>query len=178
MAILGQLFLTFIFIGILNFGGGYAMIAFIQNQVVDVHGWLTVQEYTDMLAISQSTPGPVAVNTATYTGFKIGGIPGALLATFGLVVPAYFILLGLMYLLRHNPDNPTMRQIISGVRPMVVALTAGSAVVLAFENITSLYELALFLLSLLLLRKFNLNPIILVSVFGLWGIAYANLFEA
>ena len=98
MQILLQLFLTFVFIGILNFGGGYAMIAFIQNQVVDVHGWLTLQEYTDMLAISQSTPGPVAVNTATYTGFKIGGLPGALLATFGLVVPAYFIILGLMYI--------------------------------------------------------------------------------
>ena len=69
MQILLQLFLTFVFIGILNFGGGYAMIAFIQNQVVDVHGWLTLQEYTDMLAISQSTPGPVAVNTATYTRF-------------------------------------------------------------------------------------------------------------
>lgn len=175
MQILLQLFLTFIFIGILNFGGGYAMIAFIQNQVVDVHGWLTLQEYTDMLAISQSTPGPVAVNTATYTGFKIGGLPGALLATFGLVVPAYFIILGLMYILRHNPDNPLLRQIISGVRPMVVALTAGSAVLLAFENIGSFYELALFLLAFLLLRCFKLNPIILVSVFGVWGIVYAHI---
>ena len=71
-----------------------------------------------------------------------------------------------------------MRQIISGVRPMVVALTAGSAVVLAFENIKSLYELALFLLSFLLLRKFKLNPIVLVLTFGIWGIAYANLFGA
>ena len=176
MQILLQLFLTFVFIGILNFGGGYAMIAFIQNQVVDVHGWLTLQEYTDMLAISQSTPGPVAVNTATYTGFKIGGLPGALLATFGLVVPAYFIILGLMYILRHNPDNPLLRQIISGVRPMVVALTAGAAILLALDNIGSLSELVLFLLAFLLLRFFKLNPIILVSVFGIWGIAYANIF--
>lgn len=172
--ILWQLFLTFILIGILNFGGGYAMISFIQNQVVNIHSWLTLQEYTDMIAISQSTPGPIAVNTATYTGFKIGGLTGAFLATFGLVIPAYFIILGLMHLMQHNKDNTLMQQVISGVRPMVVALTAGSAITLGIENVTTAYELTLFVLAFFLLRKFELNPIILVSVFGIWGIFVAN----
>ncbi len=172
--ILWQLFLTFVLIGVLNFGGGYAMVSFIQNQVVDIHGWLTVQEYTDMLAISQATPGPIAVNTATYTGFKIGGFTGAALATLGLVIPAYFIILGLMYILQHNKDNLLLQQAISGIRPMVIALIAGSAITLGLENVTTLYELALFAIALLLLRRFRLNPIILISVFGVWGIFFAN----
>lgn len=172
--ILWQLFGTFILIGILNFGGGYAMISFIQNQVVNIHDWLTVQEYTDMIAISQSTPGPIAVNTATYTGFKIGGLTGAFLATLGLVIPAYFIILGLMHLMSSNKDNTLMKSLISGIRPMVVALTAGSAITLGFENVHTLYELALFLLAFFLLRRYELNPIILVSVFGIWGIIVAN----
>ena len=172
--LLWQLFLTFILIGILNFGGGYAMISFIQNQVVDIHGWLTIQEYTDMIAISQSTPGPIAVNTATYTGFKIGGFTGALLATVGLVIPAYFIILGMMHILRRNKDNQLLQNAIKGIRPMVVALTAGSAITLGLENVTTLYDLLLFAIAFFLLRRFELNPIILVSVFGIWGIITTN----
>lgn len=176
MLLLLKLFLVFVFIGILNFGGGYAMVSFIQNQVVDIHGWISLQEYTDMLAISQATPGPIAVNTATYTGFKIGGIPGALIATLGLVVPAYFIIICLMYLLKKNSDNRLFQQVISGVKPMVVALIAGSAISLGFENINSLYEAGLFGLAFLLLWRFKINPIALISVFGAWGIFVANVF--
>ncbi len=176
MQILLQLFLVFIFIGMLNFGGGYAMVSFIQNQVVDIHGWITLQEYTDMLAISQATPGPIAVNTATYTGFKIGGVPGALIATLGIVVPAYFIIIGLMHLMKANGENRLFQQVISGIRPMVVALIAGSAISMGFENINSLYEAGLFGLAFLLLWKFKINPIALISVFGVWGIIVANIF--
>ncbi len=169
-----QLFLTFVLIGILNFGGGYAMISFIQNQVVDIHGWLTLREYTDMIAISQATPGPIAVNTATYTGFKIAGLPGALLATLGLIVPAYFIILGLMYIFRRWPDNKYLQWGLNGVKPMVLALIIGSALTLGVENVTNLYELTLFGIAMLLLRKFNTNPIVLILVFGGWGIFTAN----
>jgi chromate transporter len=169
-----QLFLTFVLIGVLNFGGGYAMVSFIQNQVVNIHGWLTVQEYTDMLAISQATPGPIAVNTATYTGFKIAGLPGALLATLGLVVPAYFVIIGLLYIFRRWPNNQYLNTALSGIKPMVIALIASSALVLAYENISSLYEAALFLIALFLLRRFHTNPILLISVFGVWGIIVAN----
>ncbi|HIU09922.1 MAG TPA: chromate transporter [Candidatus Avidehalobacter gallistercoris] len=172
--ILLELFLTFVLIGILNFGGGYAMISFIQNQVVNIHGWLTLREYTDMIAISQATPGPIAVNTATYTGFKIAGVPGALLATLALIVPAYFIILGLMYIFRRWPDNKYLQWGLSGIKPMVLALIIGSAFTLGVENVTNLYELVLFGLAMLLLRKFNTNPIILILAFGCWGIFTAN----
>lgn len=174
--ILLQLFLTFTLIGILNFGGGYAMVSFIQNQVVDIHGWLTIQEYTDMLAISQATPGPIAINTATYTGFKIAGVSGALVATFALVLPAFFVILGLMYIFQHYPDNKYLQWGFGGTKPMVMALILSSALTLGMENIVSLYDLILFLLAFILLRRFKLNPVALILLFGAWGIIFANFF--
>lgn len=173
--ILLKLLGTFVLIGILNFGGGYAMISFIQNQVVDIHGWLTLREYTDMLAISQATPGPIAINTATYTGFKIAGLSGALIATIGLVIPAYFIILGLRYIFKRWPDNQYLQWGFAGTKPMVLALIVSSALSLGIENINGVYDLALFLLALFLLRRFKINPIALIIVFGAWGIIAANL---
>lgn len=173
--ILLQLFFTFILIGILNFGGGYAMVSFIQNQVVDIHGWLTIQEYTDMLAISQATPGPIAINTATYTGFKIAGVTGALVATFALVLPAFFVILGLMYIFQHYPDNKYLQWGFGGTKPMVMALILSSALSLGVENIVSLYDLVLFLLAFVLLHRFKINPVALILLFGGWGIIWANI---
>lgn len=173
--ILLQLFFTFILIGILNFGGGYAMVSFIQNQVVDIHGWLTIQEYTDMLAISQATPGPIAINTATYTGFKIAGVTGALVATFALVLPAFFVILGLMYIFQHYPDNKYLQWGFGGTKPMVMALILSSALSLGVENIVSLYDLVLFVLAFVLLRRFKINPVALILLFGVWGIIFAHL---
>lgn len=174
--ILLQLFLTFVLIGIFNFGGGYAMVSFIQNQVVTIHGWLTIQEYTDMLAISQATPGPIAINTATYTGFKIAGVPGALVATFALVLPAFFVILGLMYIFEHYSDNKYLDWGFAGTKPMVMALMISSALSLCVENVASLYDVVLFLLALVLLRKFKINPVALILLFGGWGIFVANVF--
>lgn len=173
--ILLQLFFTFILIGILNFGGGYAMVSFIQNQVVDIHGWLTIQEYTDMLAISQATPGPIAINTATYTGFKIAGVTGALVATFALVLPAFFVILGLMYIFQHYPDNKYLQWGFGGTKPMVMALILSSALSLGVENIVSIYDLVLFVLAFVLLRRFKINPVALILLFGVWGIIFAHL---
>ena len=172
--ILLQLFCTFLLIGILNFGGGYAMVSFIQNQVVNIHGWLTIREYTDMLAISQATPGPIAVNTATYTGFKIAGVPGALLATLALIIPAYFIILGLMYIFRRWPDNRYLQWGFAGTKPMVMALIISSALSLAVENIVTPYDLLLFVLAFILLRKFKINPVTLILIFGIWGVFADN----
>ena len=86
-----QLFLSFIQIGLFSFGGGYAAIPLIQDQVVSIHGWLSMKEFTDLITISQMTPGPIAVNSATFVGIKIAGIPGALTATAGCILPSCII---------------------------------------------------------------------------------------
>ena len=83
-----QLFLSFLQIGMFSFGGGYAAMPLIQGQVVTTHGWLTMSEFTDLITISQITPGPIAVNSATFVGLKIAGIPGAVVATVGCILPS------------------------------------------------------------------------------------------
>ncbi len=86
-----QLFLSFLQIGMFSFGGGYAAMPLIQGQVVTLHGWLTMSEFTDLITISQMTPGPIAVNSATFVGMKIAGIPGAVVATAGCILPSCII---------------------------------------------------------------------------------------
>ena len=83
-----QLFLSFLQIGLFSFGGGYAAMPLIQAQIVDAHGWLTMSEFTDLITISQMTPGPIAVNSATFVGINIAGIPGAIVATIGCILPS------------------------------------------------------------------------------------------
>lgn len=86
-----QLFWSFLQIGLFSFGGGYAAMPLIQGQVVTSHGWLTMSEFTDLITISQMTPGPIAVNSATFVGLKIAGIPGAVVATVGCILPSCII---------------------------------------------------------------------------------------
>ena len=101
-----QLFLSFLQIGMFSFGGGYAAMPLIQGQVVTLHGWLTMSEFTDLITISQMTPGPIAVNSATFVGMKIAGIPGAVVATAGCILPSCILvtILARLYLKYRNLD--------------------------------------------------------------------------
>ena len=104
--ILLELFLSFLQIGAFSFGGGYAAMPLIQGQVVTLHQWLSMEEFTDLITISQMTPGPIAVNSATFVGIKIAGIPGAVVATFGCILPSCVIvtLLAKLYLKYRNME--------------------------------------------------------------------------
>ncbi len=99
-----QLFLSFLQIGLFSFGGGYAAMPLIQNQIVTIHSWLSMSEFTDLITISQMTPGPIAINSATFVGIKIAGLPGALIATIGCVLPSCIIvtLIAKLYLKYRN----------------------------------------------------------------------------
>ncbi len=88
-----DLFLAFFKIGLFSFGGGYAMLPFIQEQTIEVHGWLTTAEFLDILGIAQVTPGPISVNTATFVGYRLAGIPGALISTFAVILPSFIIVM-------------------------------------------------------------------------------------
>lgn len=93
-----ELFLSFFQIGLFSFGGGYAAMSLIQKQVVDAHGWLSMKEFADVITISQMTPGPIGVNSATFVGTRIGGLPGAITATMGVVCPSCIIVLILAFI--------------------------------------------------------------------------------
>lgn len=172
-----QLFLSFLQIGLFSFGGGYAAMPLIQGQVVTLHGWLSMSEFTDLITISQMTPGPIAVNSATFVGMKIAGIPGAVVATAGCILPSCIIvtILARLYLKYRNLD--LMQGVLKSLRPAVVAMIA-SAGILILKNAfwgsgesmsltgTEWSMVVIFGICVLLLRKTKMNPVWVMVLAG------------
>ena len=183
-----QLFLSFLQIGLFSFGGGYAAMPLIQDQVVTAHGWLSMPEFTDLITISQMTPGPIAINSATFVGMKIAGVPGAIAATVGCVSPSCIIVTLLARLYLKYRDMSLLQGILGSLRPAVVAMVAAAGIsilITAFwggDQIGSLestrrWMVGIFALCVLFLKKLNWNPIavmlsagvlrVLLAVFGI-----------
>ena len=172
-----QLFLSFLQVGMFSFGGGYAAMPLIQEQIVTQHGWLTMSEFTDLITISQMTPGPIAVNSATFVGIKIAGIPGAFVATLGCILPSCIIvtLLARLYLKYRN--MAVLQSALASLRPPVVAMIAGAGVLIlksAFWGDSGTISLsgtqwnmvAIFAVSFVLLKKAKWNPILVMVLAG------------
>lgn len=133
MNIFLDLFLTYFKIGLFTIGGGYAMIPLIQQEVVVNHGWLTMSELTDFIAVAESTPGPFAINTATFVGIKIAGLPGAALTTFGVVLPSLVIILIIAKSFHHFKDNVWVQACLYGMTAVVIGLIAAAIYSLCVE---------------------------------------------
>ena len=128
MSILLDLFTTFFKIGSFSFGGGYAMLTLLEEEVIGVHNWLTSADFIDILAISEMTPGPMAINSATFIGYKVGGVVGSSLATLGFILPS-FIVISLIFTFLHKfQDSPYVDWIFRGIRPVAFGLIASAAV--------------------------------------------------
>ncbi len=171
-----QLFISFLQVGLFSVGGGYAAMPLIQNQVVELHPWLTLQEFTDLITIAEMTPGPIAVNSATFVGIRIAGIPGAIIATFGCITPALLLVSLLAYVYKKYRDISVLQNILACLRPVVVALILGAglsilSMVLFAGRVPSRKTVdwlgaGSFLLAFLLLRKFKWNPILTICLCG------------
>ncbi|MDR0648573.1 MAG: chromate transporter [Synergistaceae bacterium] len=173
-----QLFLSFFQIGLFSFGGGMAAMPLIQNQVVDIRGWLTLAEFTDLIAISEITPGPIAINSATFVGTQIAGLPGALASTFGYILPSCVIVSSLAWLYGKYRELTALKGVLACLRPTAVALifSAGlSVLVLSLWGTggftwdaasIDFLAAALFAAGLFLLRKFKMNPVLVILVCG------------
>ena len=170
-----QLFLSFLQVGMFSVGGGYAAIPLIQSQVVEQHGWLTMQEFTDLVTIAEMTPGPITVNSATFVGIRMAGIPGALVATMGCILPSLIIVSLLSWLYEKYRSMDAMQAVLACLRPAVVALIASAALtilrvvvfaggVISVSTVQVLY-VALFIIALAVLKIRHSNPI-LVMVCG------------
>ena len=191
-----QLFYTFLLIGAFTFGGGYSMVALIQNEVVAHHGWMTAQEFVDLLAVSQMTPGPVGINTATYAGYTAvinAGYPewaavvGSLLASFAvIIIPVALVLMVSGWLLRHK-DNPRVAAVMRVLRVTVVGLIAAAALGLFVDTfdvdtlihsynlsipqlINLLTSLFIFATVFILSWRYKKSPILLIVASGLVGL--------
>ena len=172
-----QLFLSFLQIGLFSFGGGYAAMPLIQGQVVTLHGWLTISEFTDLITISQMTPGPIAVNSATFVGMKIAGIPGAVVATAGCILPSCIIvtILARLYLKYRNLD--LLQGVLKSLRPAVVAMIASAGILILKDAFwgngesmsfagTEWSMVMIFGICVLLLQKKKMNPIWVMVLAG------------
>lgn len=173
-----QLFLSFLQIGMFSFGGGYAAMPLIQAQVVTSHNWLTMGEFTDLITISQMTPGPIAVNSATFVGTKIAGTVGALSATLGCILPSCIIVTCIAKLYLKYRNLALLQGILSSLRPAVVALIASAGIsilITAFwgdQTAISLFNtnwilVVIFIICVILLQKSKANPIWIMILAGL-----------
>lgn len=124
MATCWQIFISFFKIGSFTLGGGYAMIPLIQKEVVDKKSWLKEEEFVEMLAIAQSAPGPIALNTAIFVGYKARGLKGVLFSSLGTILPSFIVILLVAIIFTDFKDNPTVERVFKGIRPAVVALIA------------------------------------------------------
>ena len=163
-----QLFFSYLQIGAFSFGGGYAAMNLIQEQVVSKYHWLSANEFADLVTIAEMTPGPIAINSATFVGTQMAGIPGALAATFGCILPSCIIvtLLAGMYIRYRNIK--IMQNILAVLRPVVVSMIAAAGITilgtvfLAGGNTIQVRGIILFAAALLLLRKTKVSPILIM----------------
>ncbi len=171
-----QLFFSFLQVGMFSVGGGYAAIPLIREQVVTGHAWLTMSEFTDLVTIAEMTPGPIAVNSATFVGIRIAGPLGALIATFGCITPSLLIVSLLAYIYYRYKNVSTLQSVLAGLRPAVVALIAGAG--LSILKLVSFPDgsfalssvnwvgILIFAAAFIALRKFKTYPILTMLCCG------------
>lgn len=177
-----DLFLSFLQIGVMSIGGGYASLPLIRQQVVELHGWLEMSEFTDLITIAEMTPGPIAINAATFVGTQIAGLPGALIATLGCILGPCAIVLLLAWLYNRYRNLTIIQGILGGLRPAVVALiaSAGLSILLtALWGSTSPTDwladiqwipVGIFALAFAALRKWKPSPVYVMLGCGVVGI--------
>lgn len=182
-----KLLLSFLKIGLFSFGGGYAMIPLIQKEI-EVNGWLTPSQFVDIIAIAEMTPGPIAVNSATYVGYKSAGIFGGAVATFGVALPSLVLILIVSRLFIKFKDHPLNVMIFYGIRPVIVGLIFASAFIVAkttllkstligFKEIIlnpfgiiDIKSIVILILTLIALKKLKLHPILVIIGAGIIGV--------
>lgn len=183
-----QLFITFFLIGLFGFGGGYAMLSMIQGEVVTNHHWMTMGEFTDIVAVSQMTPGPIGINSATYVGYTAVvndggshwmGILGSATATFAVTLPSFILMLLISKFLMQYKHHPLVEHVFMGLRPAVVGLLAAACLLLMTpDNFSTPSEspwqfyisIAIFLGSIIACQVYKMNPIRVLLVCALIGI--------
>lgn len=186
--LLAQLFWTFFLIGLFGFGGGFAMISMIQGEVVGHYHWMTMGQFTDIVAVSQSTPGPIGINSATYVGYTamanagygpLGGFLGSFLATFAVVLPSFILMLLISKFLMKHRNHPSVENVFNALRPAVVGLlTAAALLLMNSENFSSMSEnpwrfclsLFLFAFAYIAQKVYRLGPILIILLCGFAGI--------
>lgn len=176
-----ELFWSFFQIGLFSIGGGYAAMPLIESQVVDGHGWLTMTQFADVMTIAEMTPGPIAINSATFVGIQVAGMPGAIIATLGCMFPSCVIVMLLAYIYYRFRGLNMVQGILTGLKPAVIAMIASAGISLvimalygqrtlpkdlrSFDTIAAVIIIA----DLIILRIWKPNPIYVMAGSGVIG---------
>ncbi len=180
MGVLLQLFVSYLKIGFFGFGGGYAMLSLIHSEVVVRNGWLTNGEFSDIVAISQMTPGPIAINSATYIGYEVAGFWGSVVATVAVCLPALTIMMLITRFFLRLRDNRYVQGVVMGMRPVVVGMIASAALLLIFphsadgRSFIDGWSWVIFI-GVLLASVKRVNPILLIVLSAVAGIVIYGL---
>ena len=172
---LWKLFLAFARVGVMTFGGGYAMIPILEREIVDRHGWATEEELMDYYAVGQCTPGVIAVNTATFIGYKVAGTVGGIVATLGVIFPPVVIITVIAGILTNFADVPAVKSAFAGIRVCVCVLIFNAVLKLWKKAVVDKITLALFLGVFLLSVFFDISPIVFVVFCAAAGIVLTRM---
>lgn len=176
-----KLFLAFIQVGLFSVGGGYAAIPLIQEQIVNIHGLMTLEEFSDLITVAEMTPGPISINSATFVGMRIAGIPGVLICTIGCIIPSFCICFILAHFYYKYRSVSGVQVVLGAMRPAVVALIASAGASILMLGLFQaeiheivlgdirVVELGIFTAALFLLRKFKANAITIILGSGVVG---------
>ena len=194
VAIYLKLFWTFFKIGLFGFGGGYGMLSLIQNEVVEKQKWISNSEFTDIVAVSQMTPGPIGINSATYVGFKAienagmtrtEAVCGSLLASFSVMLPSFILMLLISAFFMHYKDHKSVQTVLKWLRPVVVGMLAAAVLLLLNEenlgvfssgNLQLYISIGLFALAFVATYYWKIGPIKVILLAGLFGGIFYSVF--
>lgn len=173
--LLVKLFFAFIQVGLFSVGGGYAAIPLIQDQIVNIYGMMTLEEFSDLITVAEMTPGPISINSATFVGMRLAGIPGVLICTLGCIIPSFCICLTLAHFYYKYRTVSGVQIVLGSLRPAVVALiaSAGSSILMLglFEAQLKVVEFVIFIVALVILRKYKVSAIAVILGSGIAGTA-------
>lgn len=167
-----DLFIAFFKIGAFTFGGGYAMISVIEQEVVTKRKWLSEQDFVDMLATVQSLPGPISINSSVYVGYKQKGVLGAIAAAIGTALPSFVIILLLAIVFTDVQEHPTIEKIFKGIRPAVVALIVAPLIRLGKKTGITYKTIIIPIVAALAVWQANISPIAIIIMAAMGGIVY------
>ncbi|MEG1254791.1 chromate transporter [Clostridium sp.] len=170
-----KLYLAFLKIGTFGFGGGYAMLPLIQKEIVNHNGWLSQADFIDIIGISQMTPGPIAINSATFVGYRTAGVLGSIVATLGVVTTSFILISFANYFFNKFKNSKVLANALKGMRPALVGLIISVFLSLSLESYRDLNSIIIAVIIGFLLYKTKIHPIIIIVIAALLGILFYGI---
>lgn len=175
MKLLIDIFLTFLKIGAFSFGGGYAMLPLIQKEIVEKHQWISFNTFKDIIGVSQMTPGPIAINSATFVGYKVAGIKGSLSGTLGVITFSFILVTVATHYLMKFKDSKLIKSALLGMRPALVGLIIAAFIQLGKDSYVEIKAIVIGLIIAFLSFKTKLHPILIIVISAVLGIIFYSI---